>query len=181
MTATNAPTDTAPVPVTIDVNMLAAGWEFIVPDIDRTVKACVLAAIAGAKIPRPVAGRPLEISVVLTDDGTVRTLNREYRGKDSPTNVLSFATLDDGAPLPPAGPVHIGDIVLALETLKREAEEMAKPTGDHFIHLLIHGTLHLLGYDHITDADANIMESLEITLLEKLGIENPYSETNFMQ
>ena len=83
-------------------------------------------------------------------------------------------------PLPPEGPVHIGDIILSYQTLDREAKEQGKFFRDHFIHIVVHGTLHLLGYDHITEDEANIMESTEIRILEKMNIQNPYTETNFV-
>ncbi|MBU0800617.1 MAG: rRNA maturation RNase YbeY [Alphaproteobacteria bacterium] len=167
--------------LSIDINILAGGWEATGLPLDELVNSAIAAAIAHAEHPDDIMGRDIELSVVLTDDKTVQTLNAEYRGKDKPTNVLSFATLDGDDPLPPEGPIHIGDIVLAFETLEREAAELQKPLSDHLTHLLVHGTLHLLGYDHENDSDANVMESLEITVLEIFGIENPYSETRFMQ
>jgi probable rRNA maturation factor len=167
--------------LSIDVNILAGDWEATGLPLDELVNASVAAAIAHAEHPDDITGRDIELSVVLTDDKTVQTLNAEYRGKDKPTNVLSFATLEGDDPLPPEGPVHIGDIVLAFETLAREASDLQKPLRDHLTHLLVHGALHLLGYDHENDSDANIMESLEITVLETFSIENPYSETKFMQ
>lgn len=168
---------------TVDINILAGDWDGVAPtpDLEDIIVHAVNNALAHAAIPAIIAGRDVEVSVVLTDDKTVQTLNREYRGKDKPTNVLSFATLDDDEPLPPAGPVNLGDIVLAQETLAREAAEMDKTLRAHFIHLLVHGTLHLLGYDHEDEEEANLMESLEITVLETYGIENPYSEARFMQ
>jgi len=175
------PDASSPGAVTIDVATLAGAWDSTGLALDDIINNAVPAAIMAADAPDALAGREIEVSVVLTDDPAVRTLNREYRGKDKPTNVLSFAALDGDDPLPPSGPVHIGDIILALETLQREAEELGKPLQDHFTHLLIHGTLHLLGYDHENDADANVMESLEISILSAFGIENPYSETNFMK
>ena len=167
--------------VTIDIAALAGDWDSTALPLEDIIHNAVPAAIMAAEIPDELNGREIEVSVVLTDDAGVQVLNREYRGMDKPTNVLSFAALEGDDPLPPEGPVHIGDIILALETLRREAAEMEKPLQDHFTHLLIHGTLHLLGYDHIDDAEANIMESLEISILSAFGIENPYSETNFMK
>jgi probable rRNA maturation factor len=166
--------------VTIDINMLSPKWDGVIPDMDTLVNGAVVAALRAADLPPELYGRDLEISVALHDDNAVRVLNREYRGKDKPTNVLSFATLDGDEPVPPEGPVHIGDIVLAFETLQREAAEMDKSILVHFTHLLVHGTLHLLGYDHMEESEANAMESLEISILGGLGIENPYSDTNFM-
>ena len=113
------------------------------------------------------SGRPdAEVSVVLADDAFVHVLNKQYRGKDQPTNVLSFE--NEG--------IQAGDIVVAYGVLKREAQEMKKPFLSHLAHLLIHGTLHLQGYDHITDKQAQKMEKLEIKLLKELGYPNPYDE-----
>jgi probable rRNA maturation factor len=100
-------------------------------------------------------------------------LNRTWRGKDKPTNVLSFpAPEQPGA----AGPRHLGDIALAFETLARESEEESKELAHHFAHLIVHGVLHLLGYDHEVEAEAEIMEALEVKALARLGITDPYRD-----
>jgi probable rRNA maturation factor len=112
------------------------------------------------------------VTYVFSNDASVQTLNRDFRHKDKPTNVLSFPDGDRD----PDGQRHLGDIVLALETVTREALGEGKPFDNHLIHLIIHGTLHLLGYDHLTEGDAAEMESLEIALLSKIGIENPYQD-----
>jgi probable rRNA maturation factor len=115
----------------------------------------------------------VEISLLLTDDDGIRELNRAWRGKDKATNVLSFpAPEQPGIP----GPRHLGDIALGLETLIRESEEETKNLADHFAHLVVHGTLHLLGYDHELEAQAEIMESLEVKALAALGIADPYRD-----
>lgn len=106
-----------------------------------------------------------ELSVVLCDDAYIQELNAEYRGKDKPTNVLSFPQDED---------FHLGDIVIAFETIKREADEQNKTFQDHFSHMLVHGFLHLLGYDHESDEEADVMENTEIQILGALGIKNPY-------
>lgn len=113
-----------------------------------------------------------ELSIVLTDDAEQRQLNKEWRGIDKPTNVLSFPQIQ------PFGDVAgiLGDIVLARETLEREAEELQKPFTHHFTHLVVHGFLHILGYDHIEEGDAVQMEGLETKILETLGIPDPYYE-----
>ena len=123
------------------------------------------------------AARPVELSVVLTSDEKVRALNAEWRGKDKPTNVLSFPQAEPdelvGADTP--GPeLMLGDIVLARETCAREAEEKALRLPDHAAHLLVHGTLHLLGYDHMDDQTAEDMEAREVRALARLGLPNPY-------
>jgi probable rRNA maturation factor len=117
---------------------------------------------------------PAAAAVALSSNDAVRRLNAAYRGKDAPTNVLSFP-----AARPPGTaadePRVLGDVVLALETLNAEAAAAAIPPAHHFQHLLIHGLLHLLGYDHETDAEAERMEALETTLLARLGIPDPYA------
>ena len=123
-----------------------------------------------------------EVAVVaFGDDAYVRVLNARYRGKDAPTNVLSFP---DAGPViePDIGPDaegetrSLGDIVLARETVMREAGEQAVDFSHHVTHLIVHGVLHLLGYDHGVDAEAEEMEALEIEILSELGIDNPYTE-----
>ena len=109
------------------------------------------------------------VSLVFADDAFVQVLNRDYRGKDKPTNVLSFPLPKVDAPMRP-----MGDIVLAFETVTREAKEQQKTLEEHLTHLLIHGALHLSGYDHIKDDEARQMESLEIEKMKKLGFKNPY-------
>lgn len=113
------------------------------------------------------------ISIVFTDDARVKKLNKQFRNKNKPTNVLSFQTWPDIASIPP-GDIPIGDIVFAFETVQREAGEKGVSFKDHLTHLMIHGFLHLCGYDHLTDEEAEIMENLEIKILKKMGIQNPY-------
>lgn len=113
-----------------------------------------------------------EISVLLTDDAQQRVLNREWRQIDKSTNVLSFPQLEPFAPL--AG--LVGDLSLARETLEREAAEMGIGFSDHFTHLVVHGFLHLLGYDHLEEDDAVRMENLETRILQTLGIADPYAD-----
>ena len=113
-----------------------------------------------------------ELSLLFTDDAHIQTLNREWRGKDKATNVLSFPAFDvaPGDALPPM----LGDIVLAFETVSSEANLENKPFEHHLMHLLIHGVLHLLGYDHETDEEAEEMESIERRALARLAIPDPY-------
>ena len=113
-----------------------------------------------------------EVSVLFADDAFVRGLNARWRGQDKPTNVLSFPAAAPAAP----GQRTLGDIVLAYETVAREAHEAGKPFDHHAAHLLVHGFLHLLGYDHETEADATVMEAREVHILETLDIPDPYAE-----
>jgi probable rRNA maturation factor len=120
----------------------------------------------------------VEISIRLTSDAEVKTLNRQYRGKDKPTNVLSFPMiapdLIDTVTNADDGEVLLGDIVLAHETCAREALERGAALVDHAAHLIVHGALHLLGYDHMTDVDAEAMESIERNAMATLGLHDPY-------
>lgn len=136
------------------------------------------AAIAESKFPELVDhDRPVEISVTFTGDEHVRALNAEWRGKDRPTNVLSFPMADerDLGRANLAGPeILLGDIILAHGVCEAEAADKGVPVEQHASHLVVHGTLHLLGYDHGTDAEATDMEEREIRALARLGIANPY-------
>jgi probable rRNA maturation factor len=113
---------------------------------------------------------PCEISVLLTDDAAQQVLNSQWRGKDKPTNVLSFPALDPDDPLEGL----LGDISLAYETLWREAQELEKPFEHHFAHLLVHGMLHVLGYDHLSEQEALAMEARETDIMGLLGYPDPY-------
>lgn len=130
----------------------------------------VAAAVEVAELDVPVGA---ELSLVLTDDDAIRDLNREHRGKDKATNVLSFPGFDpDEAPEP-----LLGDIVIAYETVAREAADEGKPIAAHFSHLVVHGMLHLFGYDHETADDAEVMEAEERRVLARLGIADPYRDS----
>ena len=139
----------------------------------RGVQPLLLRAIAGAstalpsKAARSTSGA--ELAIVLTNDSAIRKLNRTWRGKDEPTNVLAFPGRQ---PASPQG--SLGDIVIAYETLAREAKAEGKPFGHHLAHLAVHGFLHLCGYDHDTDRQAAAMERLEVAVLARLRVPNPY-------
>jgi probable rRNA maturation factor len=136
----------------------------------RLAERAVAAAVEVADLDAPSGA---ELSLVLTDDAAIRVLNRDHRGKDKPTNVLSFPGFDvDEAP----GPL-LGDIVIAWETVAREATEEGKSVADHFSHLVVHGMLHLFGYDHEAADDAEAMEAEERRVLARLGIADPYRDT----
>ena len=114
-----------------------------------------------------------EASVVMSSDSQMRKLNLKHRDVDYPTNVLAFPL---GEPMWPGGPDHLGDIVLAFETVVREAARDAKPLDAHVTHLLVHGLLHLLGHDHETESDAELMEKIEVEIITSLGYPDPYRD-----
>ncbi len=120
----------------------------------------------------------IEISIRLTSDAEIQTLNHSYRQHDKPTNVLSFPMVQpdliDTLSNTDDGEVLLGDIVLAYETCAREAADRDVPLEDHATHLIVHGVLHLLGYDHMTDADADTMEAIEHDVMAALGLHDPY-------
>jgi probable rRNA maturation factor len=142
--------------------------------------AAVERALAGSSLLAEHFATPAEACVALTSDDEVRGLNARYRAKDKPTNVLSFPAtpLREGM-LPPGEPRHLGDIVLAAETLVAEAHDLAIPLEHHVQHLVVHGVLHLLGHDHEAEIEAEAMEALETALLADLGVPDPYCNPKF--
>jgi probable rRNA maturation factor len=120
---------------------------------------------------------PFEASLKLANDAEVQELNQRYRGKDKPTNVLSFPYGDDWPEAAAGETAPLGDIIIARETLEREAAEEHMPVGHHLAHLVVHGILHLFGFDHEDDAEAEEMEQLEGEILVGLGIPSPYDDT----
>ncbi len=152
----------------IDIALEAGGW----PDeamLRTTAETATGAALTELGIG---ADAQAELSLLFTDDAHIQVLNREWRGKDKPTNVLSFPAFEvaPGDRLPPM----LGDIVLALETISSEAALDDKPFEHHLTHLIVHGLLHLLGYDHETEEEAEEMEALERLTLTRLAIPDPY-------
>ena len=155
-----------PAPLHIEISRNSDGW----PEaLDARAEAAVREALTQSRA--RITGAA-ELSIVLTDDAEQRVLNRDWRGIDKSTNVLSFPQIE------PFGPVSglLGDIILARETLEREAAEQAVSFEDHFTHLVVHGFLHLLGYDHMDDDEALAMEGLETQILAALGVADPYAE-----
>ncbi|WEK04110.1 MAG: rRNA maturation RNase YbeY [Candidatus Devosia phytovorans] len=153
-------------PIDIAVIINDEAW----PDnLEARAEEAVLEALKQSKA--KVKGAA-EVSVVLTNDEEQHELNKQWRGKDSSTNVLSFPQIE------PFGPVVgiLGDITLARETLIREADEQGMSFEAHFTHLVVHGFLHILGYDHLTDDEATEMEGLETQILATLGIDDPYAD-----
>lgn len=157
--------------VSIDFNIEAGDWATALPDAVAIAKRAII-AVCGEMEELPAGA---EVSVLLTDDAHQQVLNQQWRGKDKPTNVLSFPG-DDAEDVPPGMPVLLGDIAVAFETLRAEAGDQEKSLADHFCHLIVHGMLHLLGFDHETQADADEMEPLEIEVLDGLGIASPYPD-----
>ncbi len=155
--------------VAIEVSVACDAWPAACPAAEALAETAARAALAGN------AG-PVVADIVLADDAAQRQLNRTYRGTDAPTNVLAFALADPQAAAPPGSPVLLGDVVLAFETVAREAAEQHKPLADHLRHLVVHGVLHLLGFDHQSDAEAAVMEAREIEILARLGVPDPYRD-----
>jgi len=159
----------------LDIALEAERWEDVLPEYENIIRRCVMAALKHCET--DTQGRPSELSVVLSDNDAVQELNRDYREKDKPTNVLSFPALEceyPGELILEPGPLHLGDIILALGVVEAEAREQGTSFEDHFSHLIVHGALHLIGYDHIDDEEAEEMENLEISILKNFGIANPY-------
>ncbi len=149
--------------MTVTLEVEAGDWQSIA-DLDALVKQ-----VTAATLP---ANENRSIHFLLTDDEAMREINREWRGKDKPTNVLSFPAAPQ--PVPHGEVAHLGDLVLAWETVSSEATSQGKTVENHTRHLLVHGLLHLLGFDHETDPDAELMEQKERDILSGLGIADPY-------
>lgn len=158
---------------TIALTVLTPVWHEALPDAEGLARRAARGALAAVPVSAADAGET-ELSLVLADDATVHRLNRDYRGQDRPTNVLSFAAESDADPRD-AGPRLLGDVVLSYDTLAREAGEQGKSLAGHLSHLVVHGVLHLLGYDHASEAEAARMERIETAVLADLGISDPYA------
>jgi len=140
-----------------------------VPDADR-IREWVVAVLANAELG---PSKEYDVSVRVVDSAEMQTLNRDFRGKDKPTNVLSFPG-GDVAGLPKDESQGLGDVVVCAEIVRDEAAAQNKALEDHWAHMLVHGTLHLLGYDHISDEQAGDMEGLEVKILTTIGVADPY-------
>jgi probable rRNA maturation factor len=162
-------------PVT-EVLVVADCWQS-----EPGAEAAIHRAIATAAAMADAGAGDAELAVMLTDDSGIRTLNSNWRGIDKPTNVLSFPALQPTGPAgPDDAPRMLGDIAIAYETARKEADDEQKPFDHHLSHLAIHGFLHLIGYDHETDEDAEAMETLEQEILAQLGIPDPYADRERM-
>lgn len=164
------------VPPATEVLVTADCWQYE-HDVEIIIHRAIEAAAAMVETPTADA----EVAVMLTDDAGIRTLNRNWRSIDKPTNVLSFPALQPTtAPGPDDAPRMLGDIAIAYETTRAEADAEQKPFAHHLSHLAVHGFLHLIGYDHETDEEAETMESLERDILAQLGIPDPYAHNDRM-
>ena len=165
----------------LDLVVEAPGWQAALPELGGTAEAAARAALEGAGL----APEAHAIVLLACDDARIAQLNADFRGREAPTNVLSWPAFDlspaaPGAPpqAPPSGGpgprLPLGDVAISLETAAREAEERGISLKSHAAHLILHGCLHLLGYDHETEEDAARMEGIETRVLAGLGISNPY-------
>jgi probable rRNA maturation factor len=163
--------------VAIEINSPCIGWKRVCPSARRLARdSAKLALVDGIATTKFNSLVRVELGITLTDDTQQRQLNSRYRGQNGSTNVLAFRAWEPAAYASPDHPLLLGDVVLALETVAREAEEQGKPFCSHVRHLIVHGVLHLLGYDHRGEADALAMERLETLILAKLGVPDPYRD-----
>ncbi|MGI9492347.1 MAG: rRNA maturation RNase YbeY [Geminicoccaceae bacterium] len=169
-------------PTTIVLTVATADWREAIDHLEERSERIVAATLQHSTTASWL--RRSEVSILLTHDDEIRELNRHYRGRDQSTNVLSFPNvdLDKGQALasPSPGPlpshqVLLGDIAMSFQRLSEEADLYKKPLLDHFAHLLVHGMLHLLGYDHQNDQQAEVMERIEESILSSLGMAAPYA------
>ena len=155
-----------------EVLVVADGWQ-----AEPDAEAVIHRAIAAAAETVHAGSGEAELAVMLTDDAGIRTLNNNWRGIDKPTNVLSFPALPPSGPSgPDDAPRMLGDIAIAYQTMRQEADDEQQPFDHHLSHLAIHGFLHLIGHDHEQDDDAETMEALEREILAQLGIPDPYAD-----
>lgn len=152
--------------MTLAIDIEDEAWDTL-PGLSRLAEEAASAALAG----RGVNGA---VTLLFTSDAEIQALNKQWRGKDKPTNVLSFPAAG-GMPVPAGEDPPLGDIALAFQTVAREAAEQGKSLAHHTSHLIVHGMLHLLGYDHEEDGEAEDMENEERTILARLGIADPYT------
>lgn len=159
----------------IAVRILDPAWRRLWPAAATGARAAARMALEQTRSqPLFRKSQIVEMTIALADDAEVRRLNRDYRGIDKPTNVLSFEGSDDRRRRAAGEPVILGDVILARETVATEAAAQGKNIADHARHLVVHGVLHLLGHDHKSDREAGAMEALEVALLAELGIADPY-------
>ena len=161
----------------VEVASTGSAWTRVCLDAESIVReAADLALMRGAAASGLAWEGPVELSIILTDAAEQQRLNHDYRGIDAPTNVLAFPAWSPAADVPPEAPVLLGDVAVSLETIVREAAEQEKLFADHLRHLVIHGVLHLLGYNHEMPSEAVVMESQERSILAELGVSDPYGD-----
>jgi probable rRNA maturation factor len=153
---------------TVDILIESEAWQEL-PDAEYVARQAIAAAASGADI------RRAEVSVLLCDDDTIAALNGRWRGQEKPTNVLSFPAHPSHGSVMLQEKMPLGDIAVAYETLVREAGESGRTASAHLSHLVVHGFLHLVGYDHETDDEADEMEGLERDILARIGVADPYA------
>jgi probable rRNA maturation factor len=162
---------------TIEVTSTCIGWSEVCSTAERLARdAAQLAAVRGMAACGFVSPAPVELGIILASAVEQQRLNRDYRERDVSTNVLAFPAWEPRTRLPRGAPLLLGDVVLAFETVAREAGEQDKPIADHICHLVVHGVLHLLGFDHLTESEAVRMEALETSILAELGVPDPYCD-----
>lgn len=174
-------------PVTVHIDTVSPKWKRAFYAMQSRITCAAAAAFEGAKKPAAFARRRFEISITLTDDAEVKALNRDFRRIDKPTNVLSFPQIDLETfkkssldVFPKNMDIPLGDVVLGYQTILRETREQKKTIENHTVHLVVHGVLHLLGYDHIRPKDAKIMEKLECDILRAIGYPDPYKDMDLL-
>jgi len=180
----NSPGGDASVCLDLDIDIVveSGDWSTLIGDVEAVCNTAARCGFEYACADGVVLdGSTAEIGIVLSSDDYVQNLNRDYRGLNKSTNVLSFGSLEEGTFAAPSGhpegaPILLGDIIVAFETVEREAREENKQLAQHLSHMIIHGMLHLLGYDHESDGEAMEMEALEVKALAELGIRNPYDD-----
>lgn len=160
-------------PITLDWDVHSLAWKPLLGDLKPLAQKAAEITIQKVMKHQPY---PIAISFALGDDALLQALNRKYRHKDKPTNVLSFQQVEDFSNLesPYGAPIELGDIIISHDTISREADSQGKSLLHHTVHMIVHGLLHLLGFDHMSDAEADEMEAFEIQILNQIDINNPY-------
>lgn len=169
--------------LSLNIEIEESGWESSLPDISALSKRVMSQTFeyvqSHDEIDFLAFDKPTIINLALSNDESVRHLNAQFRNMDKPTNVLSFANIDDenfDNDIQTFDEIELGDIMIALETMQREAAELNISLQHHYCHLLTHGFLHLLGFDHMEDEEAEYMETFETAILQQMNIQNPYAE-----
>lgn len=167
----------------LNITIDESGWEQSLPEVqplsEKVMEQCFTYVKDQEDIDFLEFGKPISVNLSLSSDAEIHRLNAKFRNMDKPTNVLSFANIDSETfeeDIHLFDVIELGDIIIALETMQREAREKGISLHDHYCHLLTHGFLHLLGFDHTEDEEAEYMEDFETKILKSLNIKNPYQE-----